>query len=102
MFLERHVSTQNSALDSTFGINGVVELSSSTFAMYPTKVVVQQDQKMVVGGRANGKVVLVRLNDNGSLDNSFGTAGYSYFSYFSTNSSGFFRMTIGKTTPNCF
>lgn len=93
IFLERHVSLQNSALDSSFGTNGLVEISPAGFDTYPDEVIVQQDQKIVVGGRGDESStnyrpwLVVRMNNDGSLDNSFGISGIAYNSFFGTTSS---------------
>ncbi len=69
-------------LDTTFNTTGmIVEDNSGAWSgygnyLYANKVVVQSDGKILVGGTADGDgLLLVRYNDNGSLDNTFGTGG---------------------------
>lgn len=72
--------------DTSFGTGGSVTLSVANSAAF--SVVIQSDNKIVVGGSAGlnitsteltgvitGHFVVARLNSDGSLDNSFGTSG---------------------------
>lgn len=66
----------NGAVDNSFNGDGRVITSASSFDDRPYKVCVQSDQKIVVGvytpiGGSISTFSLVRLNTNGSLDNSF-------------------------------
>ncbi|HEV7395021.1 MAG TPA: carboxypeptidase regulatory-like domain-containing protein, partial [Pyrinomonadaceae bacterium] len=69
----------NGTLDSSFGVAGVVVTGLPTSG--PTALVLQPDGKLVAAGYEYSVDVgaenfaLVRYNTNGSLDNSFGTAG---------------------------
>jgi uncharacterized delta-60 repeat protein len=77
--------TANGAVDTTFGTNGVQTLNIANLGDNPRNGIVQADGKIVssgytsqptgVGTQAVNKVVLQRLNDNGSLDNAFGSKG---------------------------
>jgi serralysin len=60
-------------VDTSFGVGGIV----GTFAMQtPRALATMPDGKIVVaGGDAQGKLVMVRLNANGSLDSTFGQSG---------------------------
>lgn len=62
------------SLDASFGINGHITLSNSIFgyAMIIKSIQIQTDNKIIIGG-TNSKVI--RLNEDGSIDSSFGTNG---------------------------
>ncbi len=67
-------------LDPTFGIGGkvITNLPHSDFLLYPAKMVIQPDGKIVVQGRFDGDTsdsFLARYNPDGTLDNSFGING---------------------------
>jgi uncharacterized delta-60 repeat protein len=66
-------------LDASFGTDGTVLLATSAFKDFGYGVVIQDDGKIVVGGYiwngSSSDVLVVRLNADGSLDNSFGTDG---------------------------
>ena len=93
--------------DTSFGINGVTQFPPGAF--YKAKVL--PDGKILAGGvRPNGrscKIVFVRLNSDGSLDQSFGTDGvaalenrgrYEIFSDFDVDQSGGIVVT-GQYKP---
>jgi uncharacterized delta-60 repeat protein len=66
--------------DSTFGTKGTATLTFSKFSSaYVYNVVVQPDGKIVLAGETGGgtswDLGLMRLNANGTLDNSFGSGG---------------------------
>ena len=66
----------NGSLDTTFGSGGKAMTDFSTGVNdIIGGVVIQPDGKIVVAGTQNGKFALARLNANGSMDSSFGTAG---------------------------
>ncbi len=64
----------NGTLDSTFDADGKVyiDLVGDDIA---AAIALQTDGKIVVGGMSNSDFVVVRLNTNGSLDNTFDTDG---------------------------
>jgi len=71
-------------LDNTFGTNGVVvqkiSPASGPYEDFGYAVTLQSDGKILVAGRSddlsyNGVPVVVRFNENGTLDTSFGTDG---------------------------
>jgi uncharacterized delta-60 repeat protein len=71
IFLTRLSSS--GAADTTFGTNGYVRytgVSSSVQAV----VAVQPDQRILIGYATN-QVIINRLNENGSIDTTFGTDG---------------------------
>lgn len=63
--------------DSTFGANGKINFSAGFIMSFAFDIAVQNDGKIVLGGyrwdNSTGDFVLARLNQDGSLDNSFGT-----------------------------
>ena len=74
--------TTAGALDATFGSGGVASFGISATGVrddFATDVAVQPNGRIVVGGRTLGAsgfdFLLMRLNANGTKDNSFGSAG---------------------------
>jgi uncharacterized delta-60 repeat protein len=68
----------NGAIDTTFGSNGIVKSSIGTAYAMATAIAIQNDGRIVVAGScvvANYDFCLVRLNDDGRIDTSFGTNG---------------------------
>jgi len=62
-------------LDPTFANKGIFSDSFSTGTNVATVVALQSDGKIVVGGEIGNFGGVLRLNTNGTLDNSFGTGG---------------------------
>jgi uncharacterized delta-60 repeat protein len=67
-------------LDNAFGTGGIVTTVVGTSNDYGIAVALQNDEKIVLAGRTsnssfNWDVAVVRYNSNGTLDNTFGTAG---------------------------
>ncbi len=68
-------------IDTTFGDGGIVINKLPLTSQVATSVAVQQDGKIIVGGYrgvdqgADDWFILLRLNTNGTLDNTFGTGG---------------------------
>jgi uncharacterized delta-60 repeat protein len=83
----------NGTLDTAFGTNGSVTLAIGTANDWANAVAVQSDGKVVVAGQAQiggfTQQIVVRLNSDGSRDNSFG-------------SSGVFSNAISTTTNEVF
>ncbi len=79
------VFSQAGALDSSFGTNGKFIYSNSgnsSFISGVTATAIQKDGKILIAGYGNNyngngsqDFTILRLNTNGSIDNSFGTAG---------------------------
>ncbi len=74
--------------DSTFGTSGAVILGSAELgntSNYGQDVIIDANGKILVTGYAydgsNYYMILLRLNDDGSLDTSFGINGYLEYSY---------------------
>ena len=67
----------NGTPDGGFGTNGVMTIDFGTLADIVGGAVLQPDGKIVVAGysQSDEDVAVVRLNANGSLDATFGTAG---------------------------
>ena len=69
--------------DTSFGIRGKVYVTGNFFNFWPARGVVQSDGKIIIAARASrydaaavlDRLLLFRLNPNGTLDNSFGTQG---------------------------
>lgn len=72
---------QNGDLDSTFGNNGLVSFPiQTTQAIAVTitcikNIIIQNDDKILVGGIADYYSLLMRFNVNGTIDSTFGTNG---------------------------
>ncbi len=62
-------------LDNSFGNAGISITSMSTSVSNINAIGIQNDGKIVIGGRSNYQFALVRYNSDGSLDNSFGIGG---------------------------
>jgi uncharacterized delta-60 repeat protein len=77
IIVARYSST--GTLDNTFGTSGYQIILATTVSVDDADVVIQPDGKIVVGARyrngTNLDFCLVRLNTNGTLDNTFGTGG---------------------------
>lgn len=78
----------NGAVDTSFGTNGgmYVDMRNGGYYDFAKAVVIQPDGKIIVGGYAGltasnggGYFGLIRLNTNGTLDSTFGTAGKTSF-----------------------
>lgn len=71
----------NGDADNSFGVNGLVHVDFSGGSDAGNAIALQSDGKIIVVGSAqnstnsNSDIALVRLNANGTLDNTFGTGG---------------------------
>jgi uncharacterized delta-60 repeat protein len=65
----------NGSLDSTFSNDGIVTTSIGTSGDYSYSAALQIDSKIIVSGTSDGDFALVRYNQNGSLDDTFGSNG---------------------------
>lgn len=67
------------SLDSTFGDNGKAIFGSGWIKSFAKDLKLQEDGKIVMAGyrwnNSTGDFIMLRLNPNGSLDNTFGTNG---------------------------
>ncbi len=62
-------------LDSTFGSDGVVIINMGGADDFSTDLAIQQDGKIVLTGGTGGNILVIRMNTNGSMDNTFDTDG---------------------------
>lgn len=69
------------SLDNSFGSNGIVNIDFNGGNDDASSVAIQSDGKIVIAGRAqnasnnNSDIAVIRLNSDGSPDNSFATTG---------------------------
>lgn len=66
---------QAGQLDTSFGTNGIFATTFSNSAPFATCVALQSNGQIIVGGEAGNPGIIVRLNTNGTIDNSFGANG---------------------------
>ena len=64
------------SLDTSFGINGTAIYSYSMYNDNGTSLALQTNGKIVVTGNHNSSVLTFRVNNNGSLDSTFGINGF--------------------------
>jgi uncharacterized delta-60 repeat protein len=74
----------NGTPDNSFGTAGVATISVGLQSDNPAAMALQPDGKIVVAGYSNdspnvGFLTMMRMNPNGTLDNSFGSGGSSRF-----------------------
>ncbi|MCB9248520.1 MAG: hypothetical protein H6613_08225 [Ignavibacteriales bacterium] len=78
-FLTNMLNAQDGALDPTFGSSGIVTTSVGTEIHTAKSIAIQSDGKILVVGSSenvsNSDFLVVRYNSDGTLDNSFGSAG---------------------------
>lgn len=65
----------NGSLDTSFGNNGIVTTDFGSGRERPGAVSLQPDGKIIVAGSNLNAVFIARYNENGSLDQTFGTSG---------------------------
>ncbi len=72
---------QDGSLDTSFGNDGTLRFLVGSLKSFVMDMAQQPDGKILLGGRTwdnvSGDFALVRLNEDGSFDNSFGTNGIS-------------------------
>ncbi len=68
---------QNGTYDTTFGSNGFLSISEPDPNAYGIAgaIAVQSNGKIILGGERNGGFALMRFNENGTVDPSFGING---------------------------
>ncbi len=76
---------QNGSLDTSFASGGIFFYAPTTGYDYARDVAIQSDNKIVLSceyssGMNNSDVAVIRLNSNGTYDNSFGVNGIRTFS----------------------
>ena len=82
----------NGSLDNTFAENGILYFDAGIYPEYATSISVQPDGKYLVGGHADllssnptlprCESYIVRVNTNGTIDETFGTDGFVKFEPF--------------------
>lgn len=74
------------SLDASFGTGGKVTVDFMGQADEASSVLIQADGKIVVGGKTfdgtDEDFALIRLNTNGTMDNTFGGMGYMVTNFF--------------------
>ncbi|MCW3125094.1 MAG: type sorting protein [Bacteroidetes bacterium] len=77
LFVARY--THNGLIDTSFGGHGITTIPLPNVESGVNKIVLQTDGKIILVGRIDSinyeRVVLARLNTDGTLDTSFGSAG---------------------------
>src|SRR5262245_10087819 len=63
----------DSSLDTTFGSGGIRNFNY--YGQWANGVIVQPDGKLLLSGGSRGSENTMRLNSDGSFDNSYGTGG---------------------------
>lgn len=67
------------SLDTSFGNNGTLNFQVGSAKSYVTALEIQADGKILLGGytwdNVSGNMALVRLNEDGTFDNTFGNNG---------------------------
>lgn len=74
------------SLDNSFGISGKVVTDFSGKSDIATAIAIQKDGKIIAAGSSDGDFALVRYNEDGSLDLSFGDSGKVTTDFFSLTS----------------
>ena len=94
------------SVDTSFGTNGVAIATFPTTngtSPRPTKILVQSDGKILVGGEFTtgyGTPALARYNANGTLDTTFGTNGIANVSYVEVGQSGWIVDMAERPAPD--
>jgi uncharacterized delta-60 repeat protein len=91
----------NGSLDTTFDNDGIlastINLTSSTstidYTLRKPKIKYLSNDKILISGTSNSNFALIQLNNNGSLDNTFGTNGIVDFNVLASDSSNFLFVT---------
>lgn len=66
---------RDGALDSTFGDGGIVRWSTTGFHHHAGAVAIDPDGRIVVAGSEAGRLIVMRLLADGTVDASFGLSG---------------------------
>ncbi len=69
----------NGTLDNTFGSSGKAIIPFNNSNVILAAVQVLSTGKIIIGGNSDGNPVIVRLNANGAVDNTFGASGQVSF-----------------------
>ncbi len=65
---------EDGTIDSSFGLDGITVIDLGGFEK-ANCLVIQSDGKIIVAGKSNNIITLVRLNSDGTLDSSFDSDG---------------------------
>ena len=95
-------------LDTSFGINGIFELDSELYGVHnqANSVLVEPDGRIVIAGARDESLIVLRLDEAGALDASFGSGGiltgpahdYSAGSRITRTASGAYRVTTSDAS----
>jgi uncharacterized delta-60 repeat protein len=94
------------SLDTTFGVQGIFELSDATHGNLSTAdaVILDPDGDIVVAGSRGDELIVLRLLAGGTLDDSFGEGGvfvgpaYDHGAYLVRTAAGGYRVTTSTQT----
>ena len=69
--------TENGLTDSSFNRVGIVSIDNNNSSEYVNAIAIQPDNRILVGGESylHGDFLIARLNQNGTVDSSFGGTG---------------------------
>lgn len=72
----------NGTVDSSFGVNGVMTISRSTYVEHIYSIVLKTDGKILAAGDASGaaRTEVLQFNANGTIDSTFGLNGVATIS----------------------
>ena len=100
----------NGSLDTEFGNEGILELHAGEFAEYAVSVSVQPNGKYLVAGHADllpgesnlvrSEAFIVQVNDDGTIDESFGNNGFVRLEPFSGDGCSNTSASIISTSDN--
>ena len=65
----------NGDLDNSFATGGIFKAGFNGVSSYPGAMAIQEDGKILLGGSHDDNFSIVRLNANGTFDNTFGVDG---------------------------
>ncbi len=94
------------SLDTTFGVDGIFELSGATHGGQTAAdaVILDPDGDIVVAGSRGDELIVLRLLAGGTLDDSFGEGGvfigpaYDHGAYLARTAAGGYRVTASTET----
>lgn len=73
----------NGILDNSFGSDGIVTYNNAGNEDRCNSLAIQSDGKIVIAGSSSGKMCVIRLNTNGTFDNSFDSDGFAVLTDYS-------------------
>jgi uncharacterized delta-60 repeat protein len=75
----------NGSVDNTYGTNGVVSIDLGTINQYAKTIVKLKSGKIVIAGTDGNDFIAIRLNSDGTLDNTFNSNGKININFLSTD-----------------